>query len=467
MSSALARGVQIRSEPADTCPEVSEAAVIQPAQGDETGLIEEARERRVRPMTRSELAWGIGRAAFFVAAAMVLLVAWPSGKPMDWDIAIILAVSYAVLWNVELEIGLGATVPVFLATVPMLFLLPTEAVPLICLLAALAQEARSRAGFVRRALGTTWSHICLLGPVVVLLATDSDLASWSDWYIYLFALATFVLLDVANTVIQMRVVLGRPVGLRDFAVGPAADLVFAMMAFLGVVATPGFRYAFMITMLLALASAALTRERRVRVDKAAELSHAYRGTALLLGSVIDADDGYTGYHSRGVVELAVAVADQLGLNDRQRQLTEFAALLHDVGKIKVPKEIINKPGPLTPDEWDVVRRHPGDGADMLNGVGGFLAEVGDIVRHHHERWDGDGYPENLAADEIPVIARIVAACDAFSAITTDRAYRRGRPIAEAIEELRRSAGTQFDPAVIDALCKVIGRDDVARALNAA
>ena len=239
------------------------------------------------------------------------------------------------------------------------------------------------------------------------------------------------------------------------------------MAFLGVVATPGFRYAFAIPMLLALASAALTRERRARVDKAAELSHAYRGTALLLGSVIDADDGYTGYHSRGVVELAVAVADQLGLGDRARQLTEFAALLHDVGKIKVPKEIINKPGPLTPDEWDVVRRHPGDGADMLNGVGGFLAEVGDIVRHHHERWDGDGYPEGLKGDEIPVIARIVAACDAFSAITTDRAYRRGRPIAEAIEELRRSAGTQFDPAVIDALCRVIGREDIARALNAA
>ena len=164
------------------------------------------------------------------------------------------------------------------------------------------------------------------------------------------------------------------------------------MAFLGVVAVPGFRYAFVIPMLLALASVALTRERRARVDKASELSHAYRGTALLLGSVIDADDGYTGYHSRGVVELAVAVADQLGLGDRARQLTEFAALLHDVGKIKVPKEIINKPGPLTPDEWDVVRRHPGDGADMLNGVGGFLAEVGDIVRHHHERWDGDGYP---------------------------------------------------------------------------
>jgi putative nucleotidyltransferase with HDIG domain len=463
----LAGGVQIRFEPADTCPEVSEATVIQGAHGDETGLIEEARERRVRPMTASELTWGIGRAALFLTAAVVIAVAWKSGTPLEWDLLIMLAAAYAVLWNVELEIGLGATVPVLLATVPMLFLLPTELVPLVCVAAALVQESRTRAGWVRRALGTTYSHVCLLGPVVVLLATGTQVASWSHWYVYVLALTSFVLLDVANTVVQMRVVLHKPVGARDFAVGIAADLVFAPIAFLGVICSADFRYAFLIPMLLALASAALTRERRVRVDKASELSHAYRGTALLLGSVIDADDGYTGYHSRGVVELAVAVADQLGLDDRQRQLTEFAALLHDVGKIKVPKEIINKPGPLTPDEWDVVRRHPGDGADMLNGVGGFLAEVGDIVRHHHERWDGDGYPENLAGEDIPVIARIVAACDAFSAITTDRAYRRGRPIAEALEELRRSAGTQFDPAVIDALCKVMGREDVARALNAA
>jgi putative nucleotidyltransferase with HDIG domain len=418
-------------------------------------------------MTRRELVWGVGRAGVFLVAAVALGVFLCSGRAMEWDLVIVLGVAYAVLWNIELEIGLGATVPVFLASVPMMFLLPPETVPLVCVIAALSQESRTRAGFVRRALGTIHSHTPLFGPVVILLATGTWVADWSDWYVYAAALGLCILLDIFMTLIQMRLVLGKPVGTRDFAVGPAADILFALMAFLGVVAVPGFRYAFVIPMLLALASVALTRERRARVDKASELSHAYRGTALLLGSVIDADDGYTGYHSRGVVELAVAVADQLGLGDRSRQLTEFAALLHDVGKIKVPKEIINKPGPLTPDEWDVVRRHPGDGADMLNGVGGFLAEVGDIVRHHHERWDGDGYPVGLKGDQIPVIARIVAACDAFSAITTDRAYRRGRPIAEAIEELRRSAGTQFDPAVIDALCRVIGREDVARALNAA
>ena len=140
-------------------------------------------------MSRWEFAWGAGRAAFFIVAAVALAVGVDSGRGMEWDIAILLGVAYAVLWNVELEIGLGATVPVFLATVPMLFLLPTETVPLICLVAALAQESRTRAGFMRRALGTTWSHLCLLGPVAVLLATGSEVANWSDWYIYIAALA--------------------------------------------------------------------------------------------------------------------------------------------------------------------------------------------------------------------------------------------------------------------------------------
>ena len=125
---------------------MSEATVIQQARGDETGLIEEARERRVRPMTRRELLWGAGRAAVFLVAAAALAVFASSGRAMEWDLVIVLGVAYAVLWNVELEIGLGATVPVFLATVPMMFLLPTETVPLICVIAALTQESRTAPG---------------------------------------------------------------------------------------------------------------------------------------------------------------------------------------------------------------------------------------------------------------------------------------------------------------------------------
>ncbi len=409
-------------------------------------------------MSRRELAWGAGRAAVFLVGASALALFADSGRAFEWDIALILLVFYAVLWNIELEIGLGAAVPTLLATTPMLFLLPPEYVPLLCLGAALASECRSRQGAVRWLLGTTWSQFAVLGPTVVLLAAGASAANWSDWPLYVVAIGSFVLVDVSVTMLQMRVVLRRRGGSRDFLVGSGADVLFALVAFLGTVASAGFRYAFVIPFSLALVSAALNRERRVRVDKAAELSDAYKGTALLLGEMIDADDGYTGYHSRGVVELTVAVAVQLGLSERDCQLAEFAALLHDVGKVKVPKEILHKAGPLSSEEWDVIRRHPGDGADMLAGAGGFLAEVAEVVRHHHERYDGTGYPARLAGTDIPLIARIVCVCDSFSAITTDRAYRRGRPVNEALAEIQAHRGTQFDPAAVAALNSVLERE---------
>ena len=142
-----------------------------------------------------------------------------------------------------------------------------------------------------------------------------------------------------------------------------------------------------------------------------ELSSAYRGTALVLGDVIEADDGYTGEHCKSVVSLALDVAEHLGLSaERQRNL-EFAALLHDVGKIAIPKEIINKPGKLDPHEWTIIKTHTLEGQKMLDRVGGFMREVGMIVRSHHERWDGGGYPDGLAGEAIPLEARIITCCD--------------------------------------------------------
>src|SRR5438105_1191836 len=197
------------------------------------------------------------------------------------------------------------------------------------------------------------------------------------------------------------------------------------------------------------------RERQVRIDHALELGHAYRGTALLLGDVVEADDAYTGSHSRDVVSLVVAVADELGLPPAERRSAEFAALLHDVGKVRIPGEIINKPGPLTPEERAVIETHTVEGQRMLEQVGGLLGEVGGIVRSCHERVDGAGYPDGLAGEEIPLIARIVCCCDAFSAMTTDRPYRKARSPEAALEELRQCAGTQFDPRVVEALARVI------------
>ena len=136
---------------------------------------------------------------------------------------------------------------------------------------------------------------------------------------------------------------------------------------------------------------------------------------------------------------------------------ELTALLHDVGKIRIPSEIINKPGRLTPEERAVIETHTIEGERMLDQVGGLLGRVGHLVRSCHERWDGQGYPDGLAGEQIPLVARIVCACDAFSAMTTDRPYRAARSPAEALAELELCAASQFDPEVVATLRAVVAR----------
>jgi len=155
------------------------------------------------------------------------------------------------------------------------------------------------------------------------------------------------------------------------------------------------------------------------------------------------------------VTLVLDVATRMGLDTSARRDAEFAALLHDIGKIKVPGEIINKPGKLTDEEWDIMKTHTVEGERLLSQVGGILGNVGKIVRSCHEDWDGTGYPDGLSAEEIPLVARIVRACDAFSAMTTDRSYRKARPAEEAIAELQRCSGTDFDPVVVEALAAAV------------
>ena len=151
------------------------------------------------------------------------------------------------------------------------------------------------------------------------------------------------------------------------------------------------------------------------------------------------------------MSLVLEVADRLGLDARERGDAEFAALLHDIGKIKISADIINKPGKLDDEEWAIMKTHTLEGERLLAQVGGILGNVGRIVRSCHEDWDGTGYPDGLAVEEIPRVARIVRACDAYSAMTTDRSYRKARPVEEALAELRRCAGTDFDPVVVEAL----------------
>jgi HD-GYP domain-containing protein (c-di-GMP phosphodiesterase class II) len=236
------------------------------------------------------------------------------------------------------------------------------------------------------------------------------------------------------------------------------DAALAPVGLLAAIAAEGNAGVLALMLPLAALLGVFARERQVRIDHALELSSAYRGTAFLLGDVVEADDAYTGSHSRDVVSLVLGVCDELGLDARQRRDAEFTALLHDVGKIRIPGEIINKPGKLTPEERAVIETHTVEGERLLAKVGGLLGNVGTIVRSCHEDWDGTGYPDGLRGEEIPLVARIVRTCDAFSAMTTDRSYRAARPADEAIAELRRCSGTDFDPATVEALAIVVSRD---------
>jgi HD-GYP domain-containing protein (c-di-GMP phosphodiesterase class II) len=182
-----------------------------------------------------------------------------------------------------------------------------------------------------------------------------------------------------------------------------------------------------------------------------ELTEAVIST---LTGALSAFDGYTAEHSSETLALAEQVAERLGVDQAQADTVTLTAVLHDVGKIGVPSDVLRKPGPLTAQERSQMQRHPLIGERILRGVPA-LAMVASAIRHEHERWDGCGYPDGLAGDEIPLASRIVLACDAWHAMTSDRPYRRALARTEAVDELVRCAGSQFDPAVTDALLGVL------------
>jgi putative nucleotidyltransferase with HDIG domain len=192
-----------------------------------------------------------------------------------------------------------------------------------------------------------------------------------------------------------------------------------------------------------------TAERRLDVDT------VVAGGIDALGRLLDLRDRYTGAHSGEVGPLCAAVGRRLGLAAGALRELDAAARLHDLGKIGVPDVILNKPGPLSAAEWETMRRHPAWGAEALRLVPGTEA-VADVVRAHHERWDGTGYPDGLAAEAIPPAARIIAVVDAWHAMTSDRSYRRALDAEHARQELTDGAGSQFDERVVGALLEVLG-----------
>ncbi len=171
-----------------------------------------------------------------------------------------------------------------------------------------------------------------------------------------------------------------------------------------------------------------------------------------LAAAVEAKDSVTSLHLRQVSRLAVQLAEQVDPRLARTEDFVYGCLLHDVGKIGVPEEILRKPGPLTEEEWQVMRRHPRTGARVVRPLG-MSSTVVDIVLYHHERWDGTGYPERLRAKEIPLVARIFSVCDALEAMTAARPYRDALPTMVAFERVRIEAGRQFDPEIVEALTR--------------
>jgi HD-GYP domain-containing protein (c-di-GMP phosphodiesterase class II) len=180
-----------------------------------------------------------------------------------------------------------------------------------------------------------------------------------------------------------------------------------------------------------------------------ELQASYMATVVALSNAVEARDAYTGKHAERVAAYGMEIGSAAGLDVGGRPEIEFGFLLHDVGKVAVPDAILYKPDRLTPEERLVIEQHPVTGAHIVAGID-FLGEAAAVVRSHHERWDGKGYPDGLQGEQIPLAARVFAVADVLDALTTDRPYRAGSPIAVARQMIVREAGSQFDPGVVDA-----------------
>ena len=426
----------------------------------------EAGRARVELGSAGRVARARTAVAFAVVAAVVAFAFIPTERPFSWMLFLLLVGGYALASRVQYEVGAGVAVPTELLLVPMLFLVPAPYVPAGVLLALTLAHA---ADLVRRRMSVdsfaaaAGSAGFVFAPAAVMLLLGEPDAGPRHWAL----LPVLLLAQFGGDLVWTSLCEWLALGMSPRRIVRPMLTVFAVDALL---APLGLAVAFTaqrsdLAVLFPLSALLLlhrfARDRQAAITGSIELGHAYRGTALLLGDVIEADDAETGVHSRAVAPLTIAVATGLGLSVRDLRIAELVALLHDVGKIRIPNSIIQKPGPLSAEERAIVEQHTIEGERMLGTVGGLLAEVGRFVRSHHERWDGTGYPDGLVAEEIPLISRIVCCCDALHAMTNDRAYREALTVAAALDELERCSGTQFDPQVVDALVSVLASEAAA------
>jgi len=436
---------------------------------EEQRLLADEWERRQSRMTPHEHWAGlVTGAGLVIATAVVWRVQPPDALTVVPGVLCLLVLALAT--RVQFDTPFGYTVPTQMAFVPLLFTVPLAIVPVAVVVAlaigridkVLRGELAPRA--LLRSIPNSWFA---LGPVAV-FAVAGVAPREAGPALLIAALAAEFAVDFVVTAVQDAIT--RTASLAAQLRETWVYAIDAALSGVGLVVAQDLHQSpaevLFLVPLLAL-FAVFARERSDRLRGLLELNSAYRGTALVLSDVVESDDHYTGQHSRSVVALALALAEGLGLSDERRRNLEFAALLHDVGKIAIPKQIVNKPGKLDPGEWTIIQTHTVEGEKMLSQVGGFMRDVGLLVRSHHERWDGRGYPDGLAGEEIPLEARIIACCDSWNAMRTDRVYRKALPLEVALAELTGNAGTQFDPRLVEALLPIIERTEEKPALAVA
>jgi putative nucleotidyltransferase with HDIG domain len=414
-------------------------------------------ERRRARMTPRELGSCLVATGGFVLAVVGLWLLAPP-KPFAILSCLLCILVLALATRVEFETPAGYAVPTQLAFVPLLFVTPGALVPIAVVVAWLLgriPEVLKRDVPASRLLQLPANSWFAIGPVAVFALAGVE-ANDASAGILLAALGAQFVLDSGVGALRDAIARGTTLLAQiRYAWVYAVDAAFSIV---GLMFARELEHSPMLVLgLLPLLAVLVTlaRERHRRLDGLLELNQAYRGTALTLGDVVEADDGYTGEHCKEVLDLALAIGGRFGLDANQRRNLEFGALLHDVGKIAKPKEILNKPGKLDPEEWEIMKSHTVEGQRILDRVGGFMGEVGRIVRSHHERWDGRGYPDALAGEKIPLEARIIACCDSWNAMRTDRVYRKALSYEVARAELVGGAGSQFDPRVVEVFLSVI------------
>jgi hypothetical protein len=414
----------------------------------------------------------------YVACVVLLAVACLTPLPhlrVPWWIVALLAALYAGCERVtppsrprgagtpaaatpggETVQGMGTFLPVLLAGA---FLLPPAAAALVALPGALLARVEQRPRGPRRlwraaqlalaVWAASRTYGALGGPAAVRVP-DFPYALVPAWAAVLTFCAVLTVLDGGILALAERVpARGAWRGLFVRSLAPVAvhGLAGLMMAVLW--RSPYGPVAALLVLLPMYVScwvfAQYHRERA-----------AHQATIRALVQAVDIKDGYTRGHSERVGQASVMIARELGMDEERVEGLRFAGILHDVGKLGVPTRLLRKDGPLTPEERRVIELHPEYGHEMVRGIA-FLGEARSAILHHHERLDGSGYPYGLAGPQIPEFARVVAVADAFDAMTSTRSYSRARPVPAALEELERCAGAQFDPRMVRALVRALGR----------